>query len=87
MFCQPTPKVVASSSGEAGLNAHVSAFCGEWVVSSGVEGMSVSSAATGIAFQVASGKLKHMQVKQMWTQHALVKSCRATFGRVSRLRH
>lgn len=70
-------KVVTLSSGEAELNAHVlghcsglglGTLCEEWGLPSGAESLSDSSAAHGIASQVGSCKLEHVQDKQVWTQ-------------------
>lgn len=51
---------------------------------SGVESLSASSAARGVASGVGSGKMKNLQAKQLWTQ-GLVPSGKATIGRVPRL--
>lgn len=93
LYKPPAPKVVAPSSGEAALNAHVLGLCKglgtptlseEWGMPGIVESMCDRSVAGGIASRVRSGKFRHLQVKQVWIQ-GLVRCCTATCSRVPRL--
>ena len=76
-FASRLQKTVALSSGEAELNAQilglaegigVSNLCREWGLPSELACYSDSSAARGIACRVGVGKMKHLQVKQLWIQ-------------------
>lgn len=89
-FASQIQKVAALSSGEAELNSHVvglseglgvATLCEEWRTPRGVESLSHSFAARGIASRAGSGKLDHLLVKHLWTQD-LVNNRRATIGRV-----
>jgi len=91
-FASRLQKTIALSSGEAELNAQVlgliealgvSSLCGEWGLSSAVACFCDSSAARGIANRVGVGKMKHLQVKQLWIQEQ-VRLGRATVAWIPR---
>lgn len=83
-FANRLQVVVASSFGDAELNAYVvglceglgaATVCGERGMPSGVERLSESSAARGIASRIEFGKSKHLQVERLWARD-IVKSWR-----------
>ena len=85
-FASRLQKTVALSSGEAELNAQVlglteglgvSSLCREWGLPSTVSCFCDSSAARGIASRVGVGRMKHLQVRQLWIQEQ-VRQGRAT---------
>lgn len=59
-------------------------LCEEWGMPSSVESFCASSIARGIAPRVVSGKLRHLQAKQIRAGEG-AKGVRATIGRVRRL--
>jgi hypothetical protein len=85
-------KTIALSSGEAELNALVSgltealgisSLCRDWKLASQVECRCDSSAARGIAHRTGVGKMKHLQVRQLWVQEQ-VRLNRATVAWIPR---
>jgi hypothetical protein len=91
-YASKLQKTVALSSGEAELNAQVlglteamgvSSLCREWKLPSSIACFCDSSAARGIAGRVGVGKMKHLQVKQLWIQEQVALG-RATVAWVPR---
>ena len=85
-------KTVALSSGEVELNAlvsgltealGVSSLCKDWRMASLVECRCDSSAARGIAHRSGVGRMKHLQVRQLWVQEQ-VRLKRATVSWIPR---
>jgi hypothetical protein len=79
-FSSKMQKTIALSSGEAELNAQVSgltealgisSLCRDWQSASQVECFCDSSAARGIAHRTGVGRMKHLQVRQLWVQEQL----------------
>ncbi len=77
LFASKLQKTVALSSGEAELNALVSgltealgvcSLCTDWHSAFPVQCFCDSSAARGIALRTGVGKMKHLQVRQLWVQ-------------------
>ena len=76
-FASKLQKTVALSSGEAELNALVSgmteamgisSLCVDWHSAVPVQCFCDSSAARGIVHRTGVGKMKHLQVRQLWVQ-------------------
>ena len=91
-FASQSQKTVALSSGEAELNAQilgltegigVSNLCREWGLPSELACFCDSSAARGMACRVGVGKMKHLQVKQLWIQEQ-VRAGRTSVSWISR---
>jgi hypothetical protein len=91
-FASKLQKTVALSSGEAELNALVSgmteamgvcSLSGDWNSSVPIVCFCDSSAARGISHRIGVGKMKHLQVRQLWVQEQ-VKLQRATVSWIPR---
>jgi hypothetical protein len=91
-FSSKQQKTVALSSGEAELNALVSgltealgigSLCTDWHSAVPVQCFCDSSAARGIAHRTGVGKMKHLQVRQLWVQEQ-VRLNRATVAWIPR---
>jgi hypothetical protein len=91
-FSSKLQKTVALSSGEAELNALVSgltealgigSLCTDWHSAVPVQCFCDSSAARGIAHRTGVGKMKHLQVRQLWVQEQ-VRLHRATVAWIPR---
>ena len=83
---------MALSSGEAELNAQVmgmseglgvSGVCEEWCLGSELACFCDSSAARGIASRAGVGRMKHLEVRQLWVQEK-VREGRVTVSWLSR---
>jgi hypothetical protein len=91
-FASKLQKTVALSSGEAELNALVAgltealgvgSLCSDWQSAIPVQCFCDSSAARGIAHRTGVGKMKHLQVRQLWVQEQ-VRLHRATVAWIPR---
>ena len=92
LFASRLQKTVALISGEAELNAQVmgmseglqvSGVREEWCLGSELACFSDSSAARGIASRAGVGRMKHLEVRQLWVQEK-VRESRATVSWLSR---